>query len=358
MLSRATSSIQNVTVLIATFNHGQYIGEAVESVMENAADLEEHGVKTKIEIIVMDDGSKDNTKEVLERCAELSSSEHVTFKYFYQENQGQAAAYQNALEHITGDYVMLLDSDDRFLKNKIREVLAVFEKDNSLGLVGHPLYVMDSSGTNTGEVRPKAAKISCGDISSEIRKFGRNVAPPTTGLTFRRDVFARVHPSPLYGMPSAADAYLTISSSLVAKVAALDVPLAEYRQHNESQYVKRLTSVDGLRRTIVTQTKILSHLNLEHTMKSNSYFTRHNYVLSRMEKPAGEWLNEWSHLIAAIMKDPFIASKNKLLMIGFWSLSLFMTKKMFWKYWIYFQIKHTGNRKLKELKTNHAGSIV
>ncbi|WP_166238558.1 glycosyltransferase [Paenibacillus turpanensis] len=351
-MSRETGSYPSVvTVLIATYNHEAYIGEAVKSVFANADDLEQHGIGTHIEIVVMDDGSVDGTRQVVEDFIDLNPAK-VTVKYQYQENSGQAAAYQNSLPLITGEYVCLLDSDDRFLPQKIRKVLEVFLREKEVGLLGHPLYVINSAGEGEGEVRPKAAKISHGDIKKSILKNGRNVAPPTSGLTFRREVFFEIHPSPLYGLPSAADAYLSISASLKANVFAMDEPLAEYRQHNGSQYVKRLTSISGLQRTMATQSKILTHLKLEKTLANNSYFMRHKFVLVRMEEPFAKWLKQLALFNAALLKDPFLGFKHKVAFLLFWNAIAFLPKSTFWKMWIFFQMKHTGNRELSSLSNN------
>src|SRR5690242_2055791 len=97
-----------VSVIIPTYNYSKYILDAVNSI------LEQDYPKDKLEIIVADDGSVDNTKEVL---AELVDSK--TIIYLYQQNAGKTSATAKAIKLAKGKYIFNLDADDYFLQNKI-----------------------------------------------------------------------------------------------------------------------------------------------------------------------------------------------------------------------------------------------
>jgi len=85
-----------VSVIIPCYNHGRFLAESIDSV------LSQHGVNT--EIIVVDDGSADDTRIV----AEL----YPAVKYVYQNNQGLSAARNTGIELCTGNYLVFLDADD------------------------------------------------------------------------------------------------------------------------------------------------------------------------------------------------------------------------------------------------------
>src|SRR5450432_3070501 len=85
-----------VSVIIPCYNQGKYLSKAVESVLEQTY--------RHFEIIVVDDGSSDNTKEVSESYPEV--------KYVFQQNQGLAAARNTGIEHCSGSLLVFLDSDD------------------------------------------------------------------------------------------------------------------------------------------------------------------------------------------------------------------------------------------------------
>ncbi|PIQ21561.1 MAG: glycosyl transferase family 2, partial [Cytophagales bacterium CG18_big_fil_WC_8_21_14_2_50_42_9] len=85
-----------VTIVIACFNHGHFLQEAIDSVLQQTY--------PKLEIIVVDDGSSDNTKEVAQQYPQV--------RYIYQANQGLSAARNTGIKHSTGACLIFLDADD------------------------------------------------------------------------------------------------------------------------------------------------------------------------------------------------------------------------------------------------------
>ena len=120
-----------VSVIIPTYNYTNYILEAIDSI------LSQNYPQDKIEIIIVDDGSTDNTFEVLKNLVDKNS-----IQYYYQENKGKANATFNAIKRCTGKYVFNLDADDYFLQNKISEYVKVFESDESIVHVGTAAKVL------------------------------------------------------------------------------------------------------------------------------------------------------------------------------------------------------------------------
>ncbi|MDJ0576032.1 MAG: glycosyltransferase [Xenococcaceae cyanobacterium MO_234.B1] len=130
---------RTVSVIIPAYNGALYIGEAIESVL--AQDYDDY------EIIVVDDGSRDNTKEVVTRYG-------GRVNYIYQENQGVAQARNRGLECAKGKYIAFLDQDDFFLPNKLSEQVAILEQDSSIGLVNSGWEIVDRQGTKLAAVEP------------------------------------------------------------------------------------------------------------------------------------------------------------------------------------------------------------
>ncbi|WP_252379816.1 glycosyltransferase family 2 protein [Desulfovulcanus ferrireducens] len=94
-----------ISVIIPTFNRGQYIVDAVNSVLNQTW--------KKLELIVVDDGSNDQTRALLEKIKDKR------FHYFYQENKGVSSARNFGLKKARGDFLALLDSDDYWLPEKL-----------------------------------------------------------------------------------------------------------------------------------------------------------------------------------------------------------------------------------------------
>lgn len=123
-----------VSVIIPTYNYAKYISNAINSVLEQDYPLD------KIEIIVMDDGSTDGTKDVLSHY-----NNNKAIQYYYQPNQGKASATYKAIQNSNGKYIFNLDADDYFLPGKIRQTVEVFETDESLVHVATPAQIFDQN---------------------------------------------------------------------------------------------------------------------------------------------------------------------------------------------------------------------
>jgi glycosyltransferase involved in cell wall biosynthesis len=121
------SVIPKVSVIIPTFNYARYISDAIYSVLK-----QDYPVK-RIEIIVIDDGSTDNTKEVLQPFIDEG-----LITYHYQKNQGKANATFSAICKCKGKYVFNLDADDYFLPDKVSASVKTFETYPSVVHVASP----------------------------------------------------------------------------------------------------------------------------------------------------------------------------------------------------------------------------
>lgn len=93
------AKVPQVSVIIPTYNYARFIGEAIESVLAQSY--------RDFEIVVVDDGSTDQTKEVVSRFPEV--------RYLSQVNKGIAAARNTGLASSQGEYLVFLDADDRLL---------------------------------------------------------------------------------------------------------------------------------------------------------------------------------------------------------------------------------------------------
>jgi glycosyltransferase involved in cell wall biosynthesis len=108
-----------VSVVIPAYNCAAYVGQAVDSVLRQTY--------TDWEIIVVDDGSRDDTKLILEQYGDR-------IRYIYQQNQGVSIARNRGIELARGEFIAFLDADDYFLPDKIAAQIAVFAAQPNLGI--------------------------------------------------------------------------------------------------------------------------------------------------------------------------------------------------------------------------------
>ena len=112
-----------VSVIIPCYNHGNFLTETVHNVIASSY--------KSIEIIIVDDGSEDNTREIAERlCAELSN---VT--YYHQKNSGPSVARNLGISKSSGKYILPLDADDLISTNYIAEAVKILEEDSEVKVV-------------------------------------------------------------------------------------------------------------------------------------------------------------------------------------------------------------------------------
>lgn len=125
------------SVILPTYNRANMIGKAIESVLAQTY--------TNWELIVVDDGSTDNTKQVVEAYND------TRIRYIYQQNAERSAARNNGIDNANGVYVCFIDSDDYFLPNHLTEFYKEIEKDADAGMF-FGQTVADNNGVLTNVI--------------------------------------------------------------------------------------------------------------------------------------------------------------------------------------------------------------
>ncbi|WP_172982781.1 glycosyltransferase family 2 protein [Roseovarius bejariae] len=168
-----------VSVIIPSYNHAQYIEYAIESVLAQTY--------PNIELIIVDDGSSDNSHEVIRKYEEHPQIRIILNK----KNKGQSAVINQALAASSGKYIAILPSDDWFLPEKIALQVAKMEAcDQEVGVVyaAGARYFED-----TEETANVYLPVHTGWIARNLIEWGNFIYPVTP--LYRRDVFDKVRPS-------------------------------------------------------------------------------------------------------------------------------------------------------------------
>jgi glycosyltransferase involved in cell wall biosynthesis len=133
-------TLPKISVIIPTFNRAALIGDAIQSVIAQTY--------LDWEAIVIDDGSMDDTRSVVENFAD------PRIRYLYQENKGLPGARNTGIRSARGEYIAFLDSDDLFMPHKLEIQLRMLEERPDLGLVAGGHLEIDQKMQILREVRP------------------------------------------------------------------------------------------------------------------------------------------------------------------------------------------------------------
>ena len=199
----------DVTVLIATHNRPVHVRQALDSVLAQSVPARE--------IIVVDDGSTDDTPEQL-------ASYGPPVRVLRQQNAGASAARNFGIRNATSTWVAFLDDDDVWLPAKIEKQMALIERDPALGLV----YCSDHAVDDQLRIlyTRTAAPQNRGDVFQRL--LARNFLF-TSCVVARRDLIARAgYMNPAYRFAEDWDLWLRIAATHTVDFVA--DPLVLYRQ--------------------------------------------------------------------------------------------------------------------------------
>jgi glycosyltransferase involved in cell wall biosynthesis len=213
-----------VSIIIGNYNYGRFLGEAIDSALGQGY--------PRVEVVVVDDGSTDHSREVI---AGYGSNLTPVFK----ENGGMGSTYNAGLPLSRGEVVLFLDSDDVLLPSAAREAADALS-DPAVVKAHWPLYEVDEAGTRTGEVVPRQP-LPEGDFREATIAGGPDcyLSPPTTGNAWSRGFLEEVLPLPEPEYRRHADAYLVTLAPLYGRVKRVSEAQAHYRVHGRNDYACR-----------------------------------------------------------------------------------------------------------------------
>ncbi|MCU7836107.1 MAG: glycosyltransferase family 2 protein [gamma proteobacterium symbiont of Taylorina sp.] len=126
------------SIIIPTYNYGHLISRAINSIPDNK----------NIEIIIIDDGSTDDTRHIVEQLSQQRNNVHYTLK----NNSGAASARNKGIETSTGDYILFLDADDELLPDLFTEISNLVTVNTELLIGGH-LSIESASSNNKAKIK-------------------------------------------------------------------------------------------------------------------------------------------------------------------------------------------------------------
>jgi glycosyltransferase involved in cell wall biosynthesis len=211
-----------VSILINNCNYGRFVADSIDSALTQTY--------SNCEVIVVDDGSQDNSREVITRFGNR-------VKTVFKSNGGQASAFNAGFAESSGDVICFLDSDDVFLPNKVRQAVD--------GLATCPagwcFHHIQRTDTALKPIFTPPIPYSTGryDFRAEMLEGKCRFAPPaTSGLAFTRTLMDQIMPVP-EAITITSDNYLKLSSLALAPGYFIAEQYALQRIHGENAYTGR-----------------------------------------------------------------------------------------------------------------------
>ncbi len=213
-----------VSIIITNYNYGKYLSQAIDSALAQTYPA--------IEVIVIDDGSTDDSASII-----ASYGNKITA--IFKENGGQCSCFNRAFTSSKGDAIVFLDADDTLLENAVALHVAGLEKPGVVKSCGY-LQVTDGDGRLTGATIPSQLRDS-GDYRQQIVTKGLDAYPSsfTSGNAWSRDFLEKVLPLPENDIIG-ADGYLTAIDGLFGPIESIHQPVGLYRIHGNNKGPRNL----------------------------------------------------------------------------------------------------------------------
>ncbi|MBE9080138.1 glycosyltransferase [Romeria aff. gracilis LEGE 07310] len=248
--------IPHVSIIISNYNYAHFLHKAIDSSLSQSY--------PNIEVVVVDDGSTDNSREVISKygCQIIS---------VLQENGKQAAALNKGFEISQGFIVIFLDADDYLFPTAVERIVESWNPE--ISKIHYRLEVVDAEENPLGFSYPQGQKpLASGQVWKTLLREGSYQRTPMSGNALSRNALNKVFPIPdKYKLT--ADDYLCILLPFYGKVAAIEDPLGAYRIHGSNQWALTTVTVDRFRRFVqhdlqnydllVSKAKELGHEVLE-----------------------------------------------------------------------------------------------
>ena len=199
-----------VSVVIPSYNHAHFLGEAISSVL-----AQEY---PRIEVVVVNDGSSDDTAQIAARFPEV--------RYIEQPNRGLAAARNAGLAVCTGELVVFLDADDRLLPGALETGMRALAAEPAAGFAAGYSRFISRDGTALPTGQPPRAP----GEDPYVHLLRRNRIRNPAMVMFRRDVVSRAGGFAA-GIDACADYDLYLRISRAWPVVFHDQVVADYRKH-------------------------------------------------------------------------------------------------------------------------------
>ncbi len=226
-----------ISVVIPSYNHRRYVAEAVRSALASRVE--------DIEVVVVDDGSSDGSID------ELATLSDARLKVIGQANRGAHDAINRGIAESRGRYIAILNSDDRYMPDRLPQALEVLSQDSGLALVGSHIRLIDEDGVELSVKhgfedldpwpidRPEETFKSDNDLRTAL--LLQNYWATTSNFVMPRETYDRY--GPFRPLRYCHDWDFALRVLLAGRARLIEAPLIEYRVHGDNTIRENLPAM-------------------------------------------------------------------------------------------------------------------
>lgn len=275
-----------VSVIIPTYNASGFIIETIQSVL--------HQSYSNLEVIVVNDGSTDNTSAVLET---IKDSRLLIFN---RSNHGVSASRNFGLQNASGDYVVFFDSDDLMPESFIKSRIGFLKDNPFFSFVTSWVQKIDENGNKRDEL----LKSACNDLQNEILLYHSDIITCPSGYMFVKNDLLNYSLKFDETLSSAADRYFLLQIDQYLKGHFLRDENASlyYRIRNESMSNKLNESL--IKDNELFYEYVVDNIKPRHRIRK-LFLSKSNYILFGAYFKTGHYFLALKYAVISLFIDPF-----------------------------------------------------
>ncbi len=209
------------SVIMPSYNHAKYLPETITSVLNQSF--------RDFELIIIDDCSKDNSREIIRKFKE---KDNRIINIFHETNKGISRTYNDGIEYAKGKFVSFIDSDDVWNNNLLEKEVQVLEKNDNL-IIWTEGELINSEGKIFGitftQRHYNTSTKKQGNIFNELLKYNFILS---SGFTIKRENLKEIRFNPQLKFIN--DVQFFIDLAYKYEYSFIKTPLAKYRLHNKN----------------------------------------------------------------------------------------------------------------------------
>lgn len=306
-----------VSILIPCYNGEKFLDRCFECLLKQTY--------KNIEIIIVNDGSTDNSENIILKYKKEIEKKGFKFLYIYQENGGAASAINTALKHVTGEFIMLYDVDDIIFEDAVKEKVEFLINNTDYDMVRNDGYYVDDSDLDKiNGLFSDGENIENKNIFEDLI-LGKANNWPASFMVRTESLFSHIKNREIYISQFGQNLQIMLPVAYFGKTGYINKPLMKYIRHENSHSAmnsneKRLKLANGYeenRKEIIKQLRISNKEKEKYYEKIKIFYFRKRMEIAYDTDNRELFNNEYSKLkkVKAATKQDHILyyrMKNKV----------------------------------------------